>query len=100
MQVKTIQAKDLEILNNVPFFAWAKDQEGRYLWTNKALEQFAGENIIGKNDYEVRWADYADALTKVDQEVLSTGKTHCLYEPASTPEGNEVNAPVCKFAGV
>jgi len=94
-----MQIKDLEVFNHVPFFFWVKDQEGRYLWVNKALVQFAGEDIVCKNDYDVPWADRADTLIKVDQEVLSTGKAHCLHELVNTPEGNPVKASVCKFVG-
>jgi len=44
------------ILDNIPYLAWLKDGEGRYILVNQA---FAGlyhtqtENIIGKTDFDL-----------------------------------------------
>ncbi len=38
-----MQMKDLEIFNEMPFLFWVKDEDGRYLWGNKAISQLAGE---------------------------------------------------------
>lgn len=46
-------SKDLEIFNEMPFFFWVKDEEGTYLWVNKALREMAEEEVVGKKDAEL-----------------------------------------------
>jgi len=36
-------AKDLEVFNEMPFYFWVKDEEGRYIWVNRALNEMAGD---------------------------------------------------------
>ena len=45
-----MQAKDLEAFNEMPFFFWVKDEEGRYIWVNHALNEKAGVDLTGKTD--------------------------------------------------
>jgi len=92
-----MQIKDLEVFNNMPFLRWVKDQDGRYLWVNRAVAQFAGEDIVGKTDHEITWAYDADALRAVDKQVFETGKTRYLHEVVGTPSYGKVTASVCKF---
>jgi hypothetical protein len=40
-----MRAKDLEVLNEMPFFFWVKDDEGKYIWVNRALNEMAGQDI-------------------------------------------------------
>ena len=47
-----MQIKDLEVFNEMPFLFWVKDEDGRYLWGNRAISQMAKEDVIGKTDYE------------------------------------------------
>ena len=43
-----MNAKDLEIFNAMPFLFWVKDEEGRYIWGNRAISKIANQDIIGK----------------------------------------------------
>ena len=91
--------KDLEVFNEMPFFFWVKDEQGKYLWANQALSQFAQEEVIGKTDYDLIWAENADALRAVDQQVLETGKTRYLHEKVDKSGHGKATLNVCKFVG-
>lgn len=94
-----MQIKDLEVFNAMPLFFWVKDKEGRYIWVNRALSEMAQEDIIGKTDYELAWADNADAFRAVDKQVLETGKTQYLQEHGNIPGRGNTTLSVCKFVG-
>ena len=89
--------KDLEIFNEMPFFFWVKDEEGTYLWVNKALREMANEDVVGKKDSELPWADCAEALREDDLKVLETGKSILLHEYVQKPNRDDLS--VCKFVG-
>ncbi len=37
-----MRLSDLEPFENVPFYLWVKNEEGTYIWGNKAMTEFAG----------------------------------------------------------
>jgi len=90
-------SKDLEIFNEMPFFFWVKDDEGTYLWVNKALREMAGEEVAGKKDAELPWAESAETLRADDIKVLETGKPLLLHEIVQKPNQDDIS--VCKFVG-
>jgi len=92
-----MQTKELEILDHTPFFAWVKDGDGRYMWANRALTEYAKVDLRGKTDRELPWADNADAFKKVDKEVLATGRSRYVHEHMHRPKEVELN--VCKWPG-
>jgi len=92
-----MQVIDLEIFDQMPFFFWVKDEEGRYLWVNRALADMATEDIVGKKDSELPWVKDADALRAHDLKVLETGNPVFLHEYVAEP--HEANLSVCKFVG-
>jgi len=92
--MKTI---DLEIFKDMPFLFWVKDEEGKYLWGNRAIDQLARETVAGKTDYELPWAADADGLRAADKEVITTGKPKFLREYVKKPSGVTLN--VCKWVG-
>jgi PAS domain-containing protein len=92
-----MQSKDLEVLNNMPFYFWVKDEEGRYLWANRALAEMAQQAIVGKTDRELGWAADAEVLKADDKKVLETGKTLYVHEYAHVPSRGKVTLNVCKF---
>jgi len=91
-----MQSKDLAIFDEMPFFAWAKDADGKYLWANKALNEFAGVPISGKMDRELPWAANAESLVADDQQVLASGKALCRREPVDMPGGKKATLNACK----
>ena len=94
-----MQIKDLEVFNEMPFLFWVKDEDGRYLWGNRAISRLAKEEVIGKTDHELLWAENAEALRAVDQQVLETGKTRFLHEYVDKSGHGKVTLNVCKFVG-
>jgi hypothetical protein len=57
----------------------------------------AKEDILGKTDHELIWADNADALRTDDKQVLETGKPLFLHEYVDKP--SKATLSVCKFVG-
>jgi PAS domain-containing protein len=92
-----MRAKDLEVLNEMPFFFWVKDDEGKYIWVNRALNEMAGQDITGKTDYELPWANDAEKLRADDMKVLLTGEHMFVEEYIQQPGKASLN--VCKFVG-
>jgi len=94
-----MQMKDLEIFNEMPFLFWVKDEDGRYLWGNKAISQLAGEQITGKTDHELVWAENADALRAGDKRVFETRKPSYLHEYVNKSSRGRATLSVCKWLG-
>lgn len=93
--------KELEVLEDMPVIVLIKDEEGKYLWGNKFWRKLAGidsaEDVVGKTDYDMIWAEHAYELIRNDKQVLDSG------EPVTTPEHvklvgiGEVTGDICKF---
>jgi PAS domain-containing protein len=94
-----VEKSQLHILNEMPFLFWAKDEEGRYLWGNRAICEFAKEDVAGKTDYELMWAADAEGLRADDQEVLKTGKPIFRHEYVDKSKEGKATLNVCKFPG-
>ena len=92
-----MQSKDLDVFDQMPFFAWAKDDQGKYLWVNRALVQFAGKELVGKTDRELPWTSDADTLRAEDRQVLETGKTLCQKTHIAESPRGAVDLSYCKF---
>ena len=70
------------ILDHLPFDAWFKDPQGRYLAVNKHFEEYCGKrkkDIIGRNDFDLYPREEAEIYTSSDREVLS-GNNRGYYE--------------------
>jgi PAS domain-containing protein len=93
-----MNTKDLGIFDEMPFLFWVRDEEGRYLFANRAVLQMAGEDVSGKTDRDLIWAGDAEALRAADKRVFETGKPMFLHESANTP-GGQVTLGVCKWRG-
>lgn len=81
------------ILDNIPDYAWLKDQEGRYIMVNQAFAELVGkkrEEIVGRTDTEVWPAHLAERYREEDQEVIASGIRRFLMEPLTRPDGLEV----------
>lgn len=65
-----------EILDALPLNIFLKDQQGRYLFTNKQISEelgIAAARLHGRTDAEVLPADLARLLTATDQQALKQG---------------------------
>jgi len=65
------------ILDNMPFAAWLKDTDGRYLSVNHLHAQRAGlehpANVVGKTDAEIWPKELSDKYRAEDLSVMATG---------------------------
>lgn len=66
------------ILDNIPYRAWLKDTEGRYVKVNWPLAIAFGcaspREVIGKTDLELLPRDLAEMVRADDQEVMRSGR--------------------------
>lgn len=68
-QLRLLQA----VLDNLPFDAWYKDEEGRYRVINKSFENYANkkkEEVIGKTDYDLYPENEATIYLNSDKETI------------------------------
>ena len=94
-----MKTHDLEIFNEMPFFFWVKDSNGRYIWANRALADLANGEIVGKTDDELPWSANAETLRNVDRQVLETGTAQFIHEYVDESGRGNVKLNVCKFVG-
>ena len=81
------------ILDNLPFVAWFKDLQGRYVAVNKSFEDQYGclkEDVIGKYDFEIFSRAQADAFLFGDIEIITKRKKVHFEEKSENGRWNEV----------
>ncbi|WP_421726426.1 PAS domain-containing protein [Bauldia sp.] len=93
-----MNVQELEAFRHVPFLLWVKDEDGRYIWGNNAIDEFAGEPVVGKTDADLRWADNAESLRADDKQVMATGKPMFTNEMVDDSTLGKVTLCVCKYA--
>src|SRR5437867_8278239 len=70
-------------MDNSPLVAFVKDEEGRYVYTNRLWEQIfhkTNGEIIGKTDSELWPSETAEQLRENDRAVFAAGRTVELEE--------------------
>ncbi len=80
LSLQTSQLKAM--LDNVPFAAWFKDREGRYLAVNRKEEAVSGykeKDMKGRKDHELFDKAFADLMSKREFESI-TLERQTLYE--------------------
>ena len=93
-----MKREHLEILNDLPFLFWIKDEAGTYLWGNRAICRLAGEEIAGKTDRDLVWAKDAKQLQTADKQVLESNKPAYLHEYVDKSSQGGARLSVCKWA--
>lgn len=83
------------VLDTIPVRVFWKDLDCRYLGCNRPFALDAGlrspEEIVGKNDFELGWAEQAEIYRADDRLVMDTGKPKIGYEePQTTPDGGRI----------
>lgn len=67
----------LSLLDNIPFYIWLKDREGRYVIVNKEFSEYyqsLNETLIGKTDFDICTLENADKYDATDKEVFELKK--------------------------
>ena len=79
------------IIYEIPGCVYWKDKKGVYLGCNKGFLEIAGLNsvdqVIGKTDFDLCWAEQAEILRKNDKEVMLFGPIH--FEESVTLSNQE-----------
>ncbi|MDU5722397.1 MAG: PAS domain-containing sensor histidine kinase [Clostridium butyricum] len=63
-----------DLIDNIPYTVWIKGSDGIYKYVNKAYADVTGvkpEDIIGKNDYEIRDKETSELFLAEDREILA-----------------------------
>lgn len=71
------------LINNLPFSAWAKDKEGRYILVNNHYErdsEFSRDNVRGKTDFELWDEERANQFYKEDEKAISDNGRQSIFE--------------------
>lgn len=97
------------VMDTIPARVFWKDLDSNYLGCNRALAFDAGlespEEIIGKNDFELVWAEYAELYRSGDHSALKAGHAKLGYEEHLTaPDGRRMwvrtnKVPIVDSAG-
>ena len=88
-------------MDNNPAIAWAKDEQGRIIYLNRAYEQRFGvrlEDWRGKTDFELWPPEVASTFRQHDLAVLSVGHTLDMVEKAVDPDGSHSWWWIFKFS--
>jgi two-component system, sensor histidine kinase and response regulator len=80
------------VIDTTPIRVFWKDLKLQYLGCNPLFAKDAGKHdpaeLIGKNDFQMGWADHADLYQNDDRKVIEAGQPRLGYEePQTTPEG-------------
>jgi PAS domain S-box-containing protein len=80
------------IIDAVPMRVFWKDQDLRYLGCNPAFAHDAGmaspEDLLGKDDFQLAWAEQAERYRADDRAVMASGLPRLSFdEPQTTPDG-------------
>lgn len=83
------------ILDTIPVRVFWKDLDSRYLGCNRPFALDAGlpspEAMLGRDDFEMGWAEQAELYRSDDRLVMSTGKPKLGYEePQTLPDGSRI----------
>lgn len=76
------------VIDTAPVRVFWKDRRLCYLGCNAAFARDAGmahpEDVIGRDDYQMRWADQAEAYRAADRAVLESGSARLNVEERQT----------------
>ena len=78
-------------MDNTPTLAWVKDDQGRYVYVNKAYEKRFGVSLVqyqGKNDLQLWPAEVAARLQEADLAALTAGHPIEVTEDVIDADGS------------
>jgi len=79
------------ILDNIPYLAWLKDNNGKYIIVNEPFARLYSKDvadIIGKTDYDLCAVELAESYEHNDEEVKKSGKRQLLEQVEEFPKGH------------
>ncbi len=83
------------VINAIPVRTFWKDCDGIYLGCNRLFANDAGfaapDDIVGKSDYDMGWAEQAGDYRSDDRSVIESKVPKIAYEePQTTPDGSMI----------
>jgi PAS domain S-box-containing protein len=82
------------VLDTIPVRVFWKDLDSNYLGCNRPFARDAGlqspDEIVGRNDFEMGWAEQAALYRSDDRWVMESGRPKLGYEEPSTLGGGTV----------
>lgn len=91
MRMRTTEARFQGFMDHLPLPAWIKDEELRYVFANKALQQLQDKTvseILGKTDADFHEPEIAAVFRKNDQALLANGKPLIVSERVRNADGD------------
>jgi len=85
----------MTVIDTIPMRVFWKDFHLNYMGCNTTFARDAGkqspQELIGKDDYQMGWAEQADLYRSDDQRVMASGVSRLFYdEPQTTPNGQTI----------
>ena len=80
------------ILDNMPFSAWLKDNNGKFIAVNKPFADFyhlSPEQLVGKTDFHIKPEEVAKTNWNKEQEVMKSKKSSSEEIHTNTSEGSK-----------
>lgn len=90
--LKQITDNQNAILNNIPYWTWLKDTEGKYILVNKEYAKAKNltiENFVGKTDYDLYPKEIAEMYIKEDMEIMKSKKRITVKESKVVFDGKQ-----------
>ena len=92
LELSVVKAKTLQkaILDNIPYLAWLKDSDGRYISVNEPFAKYYNlkpSDVIGKTDFDICPMELALKYQAIDKQVKQSGKRQLIEEIEETLNG-------------
>ncbi len=83
------------VLDTIPVRVFWKGRDFKYLGCNQRFAEDAGmsnpQEIVGKDDYQLVWREYADLYREDDRQVMESGQAKLNFEePQIGPDGRKL----------
>jgi len=88
------------LVETIPMNVWRKDAAGRFTFGNQGFCETTKrslDDLIGKTDFDIFPAEFAEKYRRDDASVLATGKTFESTEEHVTAEGEMLHVRVVKL---
>ncbi|MHC1708653.1 MAG: PAS domain S-box protein [Bacteroidales bacterium] len=85
-------------MNNLPAYAFIKDDQGKYIYANKSLKEFLGmDNVEGKTMYDLFPPALADTFAQKEKESLAGGDINETEDVVPDKNGQEKIIQTIRF---
>lgn len=95
LELKRAQDMLQLVIESIPVRVFWKDKDSRFLGCNSLFARDAGlthpQELLGKDDFAMKWAEQAEAYRADDRAVMESGLPKVnIVEPQTTPIGSKI----------